>query len=220
MGNNYTEKNQMYVSVDCIIFGYDEGRLKLLLGKRQLTPGYGEWALYGGFVAKDEALDEAAARVLTELTGLDGVYMRQAGAYGTIGRDPMARVVSVAYSALINVRDYDESLLKEYNAVWVPVEDVPPLFSDHGAMVQEALRRLRISLKSEPACFTVLPQLFTLTQLQHVFEAILGHELDKRNFRKRVKQCGILLMTDKKDKITSKRGAALYRLNPLVEYHF
>ncbi len=221
MNYSYEQHTQAYVSVDCIIFGFDKGKLKMLLGKRKINPGLGTWALYGGFVEATETLSDAAKRVLTELTGLKDIYMRQVGAYSDIDRDPVSRVISIAYYALINTKDYDESLRKEYDLEWINIDEVPTLFSDHGKMVEDALELLRKRIKSEPLCFSLLPELFTMTQFQNVFEAIVGKEVDKRNFRKRAKQSGVLAETDMIDKTTSKRGAKLYRLNTdIEEFHF
>ena len=201
------------VSVDCIVFGFEEDKLKLLIGKRKMDPGRGEWSLYGGFVGPSESLADAANRVLKELTGLDKLYLRQVGAFGAIVRDPGERVISVAYCALINVRDYDDELRKSYGLDWISLDKLPKLYSDHNKMVQDAVNMLKKSVKTEPISFNLLPALFTLTQLQHVYEAVLGKEIDKRNFRKRIKQIDFIEKTDKIDKITSKRGAALYRFN-------
>lgn len=209
----YSEHSKVWVSVDCIVFGFEEDKLKLLIGKRQMDPGRGEWSLYGGFVGPQESLTEAARRVLQELTGLTELYMRQVGAFGAIDRDPGERVISVAYCALINVKDYDDSLRERYGLEWVPAENMPKLYSDHNIMVKDALAMLRRHINTEPLSFNLLPELFTLTQLQHVYEAILGTEIDKRNFRKRIKQIDFIEKTDKIDKLTSKRGAALYRFN-------
>lgn len=213
MTNFYDKYTQAYVSVDCIIFGFDKGKLKILLGKRNIDPGRGTWSLYGGFVAPTETLDEAAKRVLTELTGIKDIYMRQTGAYSAIDRDPASRVISVAYYALINVKDYEEDLRKQYNLEWVSLNEIPQLFSDHKEMVDDALLLLQKRITVEPICFPLLPELFTLTQFQNVYEAITEKKVDKRNFRKKIKVSGILTETDKIDKTTSKRGAILYRLN-------
>lgn len=211
MSEFYGDIAKAYVSVDCIIFGFDKGKLKLLLGRRKMDPGRGEWSLYGGFVTPDMSIDDASQRTLFELTGMEGVYMRQIGAYGELNRDPGSRVISVAYCSLINVKDYDENLRKQFNLQWVALDELPPLYSDHSNMVKDALNELRRRLFIEPLCFSLLPELFTLTQLQNVFEAILGKELDKRNFRKRIKMIKTIEVTDKIDKVSSKRGAALYR---------
>lgn len=213
MTSYYSQHNKAFVAVDCIIFGFEDNKLKLLLGKRQMDPGRGEWALYGGFVGTDESVDEAAHRVLCELTGLKNLYMKQVHTFGAINRDPGERVISVAYCALINVKDYDESLLKEHGVQWVELNRIPPLYSDHKEMVNRAISMLRRRISTEPLSFNLLPDLFTLTQLQHVYEAVLGEEIDKRNFRKRIKNIDFIEKTELIDKVTSKRGAALYRFN-------
>jgi ADP-ribose pyrophosphatase YjhB (NUDIX family) len=209
----YAEHNKAFVAVDCIVFGFDEKKLKVLLGKRRMDPGRGEWSLYGGFVDENESLDEAANRVLNELTGLKHLYMKQVAAFGAIDRDPGERVISIAYCALINVKDYNERLLKEHEVEWVEVDKIPTLYSDHNMMVKKALTLLRKRINSEPLIFNLLPKLFTLTQLQSVYEAILGEVIDKRNFRKRIKANDMIEKTELIDKYSSKRGAALYRFN-------
>ena len=209
----YSEHSKVWVSVDGIIFGFENNKLKLLIGQRQMDPGRGEWSLYGGFVRSDESLEDAAYRVLHELTGMKKVYMKQVGAFGAIDRDPGDRVISVAYCALINVHDYDDKLRVQYGLQWIDIDALPKLYSDHNIMVKKAVKLLRQRIKTEPLCFNLLPDLFTLTQLQHVFEVILGAEIDKRNFRKRIKQFDFIEKTELIDKVTSKRGAALYRFN-------
>ena len=213
MTNYYSEHSKVWVSVDCIIFGFEADKLKLLIGRRQMDPGRGEWSLYGGFVGNDESLSEAASRVVFQLTGLKKLYLRQVGAYGAIDRDPGERVISVAYCALINVKDYDDKLREKYNLEWVSLPDLPQLYSDHNRMVNDAIGQLRRRINTEPISFNLLPDLFTLTQLQHVYEAVLENEIDKRNFRKRIKQIDFIEKTELIDKLTSKRDAALYRFN-------
>ena len=209
----YGEHSKVFVSVDCIVFGFDNDNLKLLIGHRQMDPGRGEWSLYGGFVSEDESLEEAASRVLYTLTGLEDIYMKQVGAFGAIDRDPGERVITVAYCALINVNDYDDTLRKEHGVEWVSINELPKLYSDHNEMVRKAITLLRRRISTEPLSFNLLPELFTLTQLQHVYEAILGEQIDKRNFRKRVKNIEFIEKTEHIDKLTSKRGAVLYRFN-------
>lgn len=213
MTQYYREHSKVWVSVDCIVFGFENNQLKLLIGRRQMDPGRGEWSLYGGFVRDDESLDEAANRVLYSLTGLKEIYMKQVGAFGAVDRDPGERVISVAYCALINVNDYDDKLRQQYELEWADLGQLPKLYSDHNQMVSKAISLLRRRIKTEPLSFNLLPDLFTLTQLQHVFEAILGAAIDKRNFRKRIKQIDFIEKTELIDKKTSKRGAALYRFN-------
>ena len=213
MTTYYSEYSKVYVSVDCIIFGFDEGQLRVLIGKRQLDPGRGEWSLYGGFVGANESIDDAASRTLFELTGLRNLYMRQVGAFGNIYRDPGERVISVAYYALINVKDYDDNLRREHGVEWVNIKQLPPMYSDHRDMIRKARRMMREKIKSEPISFRLLPSLFTLTQLQRLYEAVNGEEVDKRNFRKRVKEMEFIEKTELIDKTGSKRGAYLYRFN-------
>lgn len=209
----YNEHSKVWVSVDVIIFGFDQSKLKVLIGRRQMDPGRGEWSLYGGFVGADESIDDAAERTLYNLTGLRHLYMRQVGAFGSVERDPGERVISIAYYALINVKDYDDNLRKEHNVEWVDYNQLPALYSDHNEMVSKAIRIMRQKIKTEPISFRLLPQLFTLTQLQRLYEAVLGEEVDKRNFRKRIKEMDFIEKTELIDKSGSKRGAFLYRFN-------
>ena len=209
----YNEHSKVWLTVDCIIFGFDEGKLKVLIGKRQMDPGRGEWSLYGGFVAADESVDDAATRTLYELTGLRNLFMRQVGAFGNVDRDPGERVVSIAYYALIKVKDYDEELRLQHGAKWVDINEIPQLYSDHNEMVRKARKLMQQKLAQEPVGFRLLPDLFTLTQLQNLYEAVNGAGLDKRNFRKRIKDMDFIEKTELVDKTSSKRGAFLYRFN-------
>ena len=209
----YNEYSKVLVSVDCIIFGFDGSNLQVLIGKRKMDPGRGEWSLYGGFVGATENLEDAANRVILELTGMKNLYIRQVGAFGRIDRDPGERVISIAYCTLINVKDYDDSLRVEQGLEWVSLNELPELYSDHKLMIRNAIAQIRRRINHEPLSFKLLPDLFTLTQLQHVFEAVIGEEIDKRNFRKRVKDIDFIEKTELIDKVNSKRGAALYRFN-------
>ena len=212
----YGEHSKVFVSVDCLIFGFEENKLRILIGKRQMDPGRGEWSLYGGFVGAEESLEDAANRVIYELTGMRNLYIRQVGAFGAIDRDPGERVISVAYCTLINVKDYDDSLREQYGLQWVNLDELPTLYSDHNIMVRNALAQIRRRINTEPLGFRLLPSLFTLTQLQHVYEAVQGSPIDKRNFRTRIKDIDFIEKTELIDKVTSKRGAALYRFNKRI----
>lgn len=212
----YHEHSKVWLSVDCIIFGFDEGKLKILIGKRQMDPGRGEWSLYGGFVNGNESVDDAASRTLYELTGLRNLYMRQVGAFGNVDRDPGERVVSIAYYALINVKDYEDELRREHGVEWMDINEIPQLYSDHNDMVRKARKMMQQKLAQEPVGFRLLPSLFTLTQLQKLYEAVNGEDLDKRNFRKRIKDMDFIEKTELIDKTGSKRGAYLYRFNKRV----
>ena len=145
----YNEHSKVWVSVDCIVFGFEENKLKVLIGRRQMDPGRGEWSLYGGFVGSEESLDGAAERTLTELTGMRNVFMRQVGAFGNVDRDPGERVISVAYYALIDVKDYSEHLRKEHGLEWVNISELPQLYSDHNEMVRMAWLQIKQKMKTE-----------------------------------------------------------------------
>ena len=167
----------------------------------------------GGFVQEDESVDDAAKRVLNELTGLEDVYMEQVKAFGAIDRDPGERVVSIAYYALININEYDKESVQQHNAFWVNINELPALIFDHPQMVEQARKLMQQKASTEPIGFNLLPKLFTLSQLQSLYEAIYGENIDKRNFRKRIAEMDYIEKTDKIDKTGSKRGAALYQFN-------
>lgn len=210
MTKYYHEHDRIYVSVDCIVFGMENGNLKLLLTRRDFQPEKGRWSLMGGFVNSDESVIDSARRVLRDLTGLEGTYMQQVGAFGEVHRDPGARVVSVAFLALVNFGDIDQELIRRHNAVWVDTDNLPDLGFDHPQMISQALGELRRRLLTEPVAFNLLPRTFTLTQLQELYQTILHLPLDKRNFRRRMLESGYIEPTDRIDKSTSKKGARLY----------
>lgn len=211
----YSEHARHYVGVDCVIFGLHEGKLNILLIKRRMMPGKDKWSLMGGFVEENESADDAAKRVLHQLTGLENVYMDQVGTFGDLDRDPGARVISIAYCALINFDEHDRQRVIDNNAFWVPIDEIPELAFDHSKIMEEALEWLREKVHRRPIVFQFLPDLFTLRQLQSVYEAILGEELDKRNFRKRIAEMDVLENTGLIDKSHSKRGATLYKLKSM-----
>ena len=209
----YQQYPKFHVAVDCIIFGFKKGQLKVLLQKRPFEPRQGEWSLMGGFVNRDEDIDDAAKRVLRTLTGLHDLYMRQVGAFGSVHRDSGNRVISIAYFALVDIEKVSSELNYQNAAYWEDLEKLPPLLFDHQEMIRKALFRLRTLVSSRPIGFHLLPALFTLTQLQHLYEAILGESIDKRNFRKRINEMPFIEKTEEIDHKTSKRGAVLYRFN-------
>lgn len=213
MKKYYTDNTKLLISVDCIVFGFDEGELRVLMGKRSIEPGRGMWSLYGGFVAEDESVDQAAERVLFGLTGLNNLYLQQVGTFGDVQRDPGNRVISVAYYSMINVKDYDQGQQQEHGVSWINIDRLPEIFADHRKMICQARQIMREKISHEPIGFNLLPELFTLSQLQKVYEAVCGEKVDKRNFRKRVKDMDFIEKTDHIDKLTSKRGAYLYRFN-------
>ena len=150
---------------------------------------------------------------MAELTGLDDLYMRQVHTYGEVERDPGERVLSTAYYALVDIKKYDRELVRAHNAFWIKLPAIPRLIFDHDRMVQDALRFMRYQATVKPVGINLLPEEFTLTQLQTLYEAILGEPIDKRNFRKRIAQMDYIEKTGGIDKTLSRKGAALYRFN-------
>ncbi len=201
------------VAVDCIIFGYDiiEKDLKLLLIKRSFEPARGKWSLAGGFVMGNESLDKAAARILFNLTGLRDVYLEQSFTYGGIDRDPGARVISTSYSALMKIQEIDKETRERNGAHWQSMGSLPGLIFDHRAMVGKALSDLQMQIKIKPVGFELLPEKFTLVQLQELYEAIHQRPIDKRNFRKKILSMNLLEKLDEKERETSRKGAWYYR---------
>ena len=211
---HYNHPDKFLVSVDCIVLGFHQNELKILTFRRKIEPSLGGLSLLGGFVNDGESVNDAAQRVLHKLTGINQLYMEQVKTYGDIQRDPGGRVISVAYYALINMEDYDTALLKKYDALWIPLCDASKLIFDHFMMVQDAIRNLRIKASAFAVGFNLLPEKFTLTQLQSLYEALYSEPLDKRNFRKKVLSLDILNRLDEKDKVHSRKGAYYYTLTP------
>lgn len=184
------------ITVDCIIFGLDASQqLKVLLIQRGTEPYLDYWAFPGGFVDMDETLEAAALRELEEETGMREVFIEQLYTFGNPGRDPRGRVISVAYFALVNLERYQIKAASDAsNAAWFEVNSMPELAFDHQQIFNTALERLRAKVRYQPIGFELLPDRFTLTQLQQLYETILGVEerLNKRNFRKRIQDMGIL----------------------------
>ena len=209
----YSKIPRHLVAVDCIIFGYDilEKEIKLLIIKRSFEPSKGKWSLEGGFVNEDESLDDAASRILFNLTGLKNVFMEQSFSYGACGRDPGARVISTAYFSLIKIQDIDNRLKELNGAHWRPISNLPELIFDHPAMIARALEELKCQIKTKPVGFELLPEKFTLVQLQDLYEAIYQRTIDRRNFRKKILSMNLLQKLEEKEKETSKRGAFYYQ---------
>jgi len=213
MTDFYSINSKFYLAVDCIIFGFSEGELKVLLIKRNLEPAFGDWSLVGGFLKQDETLDQAAKRILFNLTGLDHVFMEQLHSFSQIDRDPGERVISVAYYALMKTSDYDKKLVTKHNAHWIKLEEIPKLIFDHNEILETALMKLRRKSGTQPIGFELLPKEFTLPQLQELYEAIFQKKFDKRNFRKKILTAGFLKNLEIKDKSNSRKGAYLYKFD-------
>ncbi len=203
------------VTVDVVIFTVREDRLQVLLVQRKHPPYAGMWALPGGFVGMEESLEEAALRELAEETGVMQAYLEQLYTYGDPGRDPRGRVITVAYFALIpaGTAIRTEGGDDAARADWFSVGHLPPLAFDHAEIVAYAVRRLRYKLEYTAVGFELLPEEFTLSELQRVYEIVLGERLDKRNFRRRILQAGIIEPT-RHFRTGEGRPARLYRYRP------
>jgi len=202
------------LTVDCVVFGFDESELKVLLVERALEPFKGSWALPGGFVHVDETVDAAARRELAEEAGLTNVFLEQLYTFGAVDRDPRERVVSVAHFALVKLSDYNvRAAADAADARWFPVSKVPKLAFDHAEILAAALERLKSKVRYQPIGFELLPPKFTLSQLQHLYETVLGSGLDKRNFRKKVLGFGLLVALKETQMVGRHRPAQLFRFD-------
>lgn len=209
----YAHSSRILVAIDCIIFGFDGETLKLLLIKRNFEPEAGKWSLMGGFLNEYEDLHAAAVRILYTLTGIHNPYLEQLHTFGAVSRDPVERTVSVGYYSLVNISDQDPVTLRAHNASWVDLGSRPGLIFDHDAMVDMALRQLRYKAALYPVGFELLPEKFTVPQLQKLYEVIYRVGLDRRNFSRRILATGILEGTGEKDPASTTKKAQLYKLN-------
>jgi len=213
MNNHPYESHVLhYVAVDCVIFGYQDEELKVLLYPRAFEPSVGKWSLLGGFVKGDETLGDAARRILFSTTGLQNIYQEQVYAFSKIDRDPAGRVISVAYYALIRINQQDNDLVREHGAQWWPVSRLPELIFDHRDMVDKSLKILQSRAGSEIIGEELLGHRFTLTNLKKLYEAIYQWDIDAGNFRKKILSLGVLHNTGVKDKSESKKGSFLYEI--------
>ena len=213
MISRYKRQKKVMVAVDCIILGFDHEELKILLIQRDFEPEIGKWSLMGGFLQEDETLDDSAERVLHRLTGLKNVYMEQLHSFSELDRDPVERTISVAYYALINIADHDDELIRKHSANWFSLKEIPDLIFDHNQMLEMTIQHLQHKISIEPVGFELLPEKFTMRQLQKLYEAILGQDIDKRNFIKKINALDILTKLDQKDMSSSKKGSYLYSFN-------
>ncbi|MGJ1262623.1 NUDIX hydrolase [Sphingobacterium spiritivorum] len=214
---NYPKESKATIAVDCIIFGFDGEFFKILLIKRGFKPLRGEWSLMGGFVGNSENADQAAQRILSELTGLKEVYLKQFKTYSSPQRDPIERTISIAYYALIDIHRYEKQISEEYHAEWFIVKGIPDLIFDHNQMVDDAKQKLRYDAALHPILFELLPDKFTIPQLQHLYEQIYNVQIDNRNFIRKLNASGLLVKLNEKDKSASKKGAFYFKLN-MTEY--
>lgn len=209
----YSGQTRVLVAVDCIIFGFDGENFKILVIQRGFAPQKQSWSLMGGFLQAGESLDISANRILKQLTGLEGVYMEQLKIFGAVDRDPVERTLAVAYYALIDIQKYEKQISQEYNAEWFLLQDIPQLIFDHNNMVEMAKNRLRYKAALHPILFELLPEKFTIPQLQNLYEGLYETTFDKRNFSRKVLASGLLIKQKEKDKENSRKGAYYYKLD-------
>jgi len=202
---------QHYVAVDCVILGYQDEEIKLLLYPRSFEPYKGKWSLLGGFVQENESADEAAARILKQTTGLEQIFLEQVASFSEPNRDPEARVISLAYYALIRIDLHDEEKVKENGAYWVSISKLPNLIFDHQLMFEKALVKLQQKAGYSLCGSELLPEMFTLIQLRKLYETIFQREFDPGNFRKKILSLGVLEKLSVKDASESRKGAFYYK---------
>lgn len=212
MLEQYKQQTKCLVALDSIIFGFDGEKLQCLLVKRGIQTDQESWSLMGGWLRPDESLDQAANRIVVELTGLNHVFLEQLYSFGNPMRDPIERTVSITYYALINVHAYEEERNKNFIAKWFDLNELPPLLFDHHQFIQTAIQALRQKAAFYPVGFELLPEKFTLPQLQALYEAIYMTTFDKRNFSRKILSLDILEKLEEKQRGFSKKGAYLYRV--------
>ena len=187
------KRDQFYVAADAVVFTILDKKLKILLIKRGIEPFKGEFALPGGFVHLDENLDEAARRELEEETGVKGIFLRKMHSYEDVGRDPRGRIISIPFLALIDGENVKLHATTDAElAKWHPASSLPELAFDHNKIINDGLELLRFEINNTNIAFQIMPDEFTLSELQNAYEIILDKKLDKRNFRKKIKELGIL----------------------------
>ncbi len=209
----YPHAARILVAIDCIIFGFDGEEIKLLVIKRNFEPEKGKWSLMGGFLNENEDLEDGAERILYDLTGLKNIYVEQIMTAGKVDRDPVERTLSVVFFALINIHNQDQDAVKAHHAQWLSLNRKPDLIFDHNEMVTKAQEHLRYNAALHPLGFELLPERFTIPQLQKLYEAIYAMKLDRRNFSRKIMSTGLLIDTGEKDDQSSTKKANLFRLD-------
>jgi hypothetical protein len=209
----YQKEAKFTVAINGIIFGFKNNELYALIANRVFDPLKGQRSLIGGFVLENENVDEAAGRIIGDYTGLPEIKIEQIGAYGGLIKEFDSRLISVAYYALINLEEFDEKLCKRNGTKWISINSVGDLAFDQNLMLKDALKVIKRKATTSSIGFDLLPEKFTLPKLQTLYEAIYQTPIDKRNFRKRIRQMNILDRLDEKDKSSSKKGAYYYTFN-------
>lgn len=202
------------ITIDCVIFGFDKGSLEVLLVQHGEGISKGKWGLPGGWINKKESTDDAAHRLLNELTALDHIYLEQLKAFGNPDRFPLRRVITIGYYALIKREDYNiKAGFTASDAKWYKIDEIPDLIYDHNEILAYSLKHLRNRVKQTPIGFNLLPEKFTLLQLMHLYEEILRIEMDKSNFRRKILHMKLLVALDEKQQDVSHRAAKLYKFD-------
>jgi len=208
---SYDKFFQFGLSVDCVVFGYHEEKLKVLLIKRGAEPFKGQWALPGDLVYPNENIDVAAERILSDLTGIKGLFMEQTQVYGNVDRHPAGRVITTGYYSLIDISKHDPHASAWADGVyWMDLEDIPDLAFDHADILRDAIRILRRRVRRRPVGFELLPRKFTLAQLQVLYEVLLNERYDKANFRKKILAMNLLQDLNENQTNVSHRPAKLF----------
>jgi 8-oxo-dGTP diphosphatase len=204
--------NRIALSVDCVIFGFDENKLKVLLIRSDLKKFQEKWSLLGDLVDPSEELDSAACRVLKQRTGLDNVYMEQVKTFGRVDRHPAGRVVTVAYYSLINIQNHKLKIL-DNELHWHDVHDITEMAFDHKEILDASFEQLQRRVQEHPLAFSLLPKKFSLRELQNVYEAILNTKMDRRNFRKKFFAMDFLVDINEMEQEVPHRPGKLYNFN-------
>lgn len=205
------------ITIDCVIFGFDKGVLEVLLVQHGEGESIGKWGLLGGWLREEESSDDAGQRILYELTSLDNIYLEQLKAFTNPNRVSGRRVVTIGYYTLVNREDYNikaSATLRE--AKWYKINNIPNLIFDHNEILHFSLIQLRNRVRQTPIGFNLLPEKFTLLQLMHLYEEILGVTLDKSNFRRKILQMKLLVPLNEKQKDVSHRAANLYKFDSII----
>jgi ADP-ribose pyrophosphatase YjhB (NUDIX family) len=213
----YNVQSKHLIAVDCVIFGYEDEELKLLLFHRELEPSRGKWSLVGGWMQERESAEDAAIRVLQKITGLKNIFMEQVVVFSEPDRDPGGHVVSIVFNALIDIKKHNKDLVREHGAHWWPISKLPALIFDHDLMLEKALAQLQAKASFNLVGGELLPEEFTIIQLRKLYNSIFQREFDPGNFRKKILSLNVLERLNKKDVSESKKGAFYYRLKPEAE---
>ncbi|WP_417886027.1 NUDIX hydrolase [Zunongwangia sp.] len=213
-GKKVDEEVMNAITIDCVVFGFNEGSLEVLLVKHATGISKNRWGLPGGWIKEKESINNAAKRLLKELTGLNNIYLEQLQAFGEPKRFPLGRVITIGYYALIKSDDYDiVAGFTAAEAKWFKISEIPELIYDHSEIYNFSLRKLKRRVRQAPIGFNLLPEKFTLLDLMHLYEEILEFKMDKPNFRRKFLKMKLLIDTGEKQKNVSHRAAKLFKFD-------